>query len=194
MEDGEGRRIDFKNTIILLTSNVGSDLITRLCMEAEEQPVPEDDATALRPSLLKVFPAALLGRLTVVPYYPLDDGILKSIIQLQLSRIEKRLLQTHGTEFTYTKGVIELISARCTELESGGRMIDAILTQTLLPDISREFLNRLIGGTPVRKIHVLAGSDGSFLYQFDGETTAIRSAQSTHAEPAKDLDGVPDHT
>ena len=194
MEDGEGRRIDFKNTIILLTSNVGSDLITRLCMEAEEQPVPEDVAAALRPSLLKVFPAALLGRLTVVPYYPLDDGILKSIIQLQLSRIEKRLLQTHGTEFTYTKGVIELISARCTELESGGRMIDAILTQTLLPDISREFLNRLIGGTPVRKIHVLAGSDGSFLYQFDGETTAIRSAQSTNAEPAKDPDVVPDHT
>jgi type VI secretion system protein VasG len=194
MEDGEGRRIDFKNTIILLTSNVGSDLITRLCMEAEEQPVPEDVAAALRPSLLKVFPAALLGRLTVVPYYPLDDGILKSIIQLQLSRIEKRLLQTHGTEFTYTKGVIELISARCTELESGGRMIDAILTQTLLPDISREFLNRLIGGTPVRKIHVLAGSDGSFLYQFDGETTAIRSAQSANAEPAKDPDVVPDHT
>jgi type VI secretion system protein VasG len=177
MEDGEGRRIDFKNTIILLTSNVGSDLITRLCAETGEKPDPEDVTAALRPSLLKVFPAALLGRLMVVPYYPLDDDILKSIIQLQLSRIEKRIRQTHNTEFTYTPAVVELIAARCTELESGGRMIDAILTQTLLPDISREFLNRLMAGTPVRKAHVLAGSDGSFLYQFDGETTAIRSAQ-----------------
>jgi type VI secretion system protein VasG len=194
MEDGEGRRIDFKNTIILLTSNVGSDLITNLCTEAEHKPAHEDVTAALRPSLLKVFPAALLGRLTVVPYYPLDDEILRSIIQLQLSRIEKRLRQTHGTEFTYTKGVVELISARCTELESGGRMIDAILTQTLLPDISREFLNRLMVGAQVRKVHVLAGSDGSFLYQFDGETTAIRSGKSANPETAKDVEALPDQS
>ena len=185
MEDGEGRRIDFKNTIILLTSNVGSDLIARLCAEAEEKPDPEDVTAALRPTLLKVFPAALLGRLTVIPYYPLDDDILKSIIRLQLSRIEKRIHQTQNAEFTYTPAVVELIAARCTELESGGRMIDAILTQTLLPDISREFLSRLMAGKPVRKVHVLAGSDGCFLYQFDGETTAIRSHHTAEPQPAE---------
>jgi type VI secretion system protein VasG len=141
--------------------------------------------TALRPTLLKVFPAALLGRLTVIPYYPLDDDILKSIIRLQLSRIEKRIRQTQNAEFTYTPAVVELIAARCTELESGGRMIDAILTQTLLPDISREFLSRLMAGKPVRKVHVLAGSDGCFLYQFDGETTAIRSHHTTEPQPAE---------
>ena len=194
MEDGEGRRIDFKNTIILLTSNVGSDLIARLCTDTEQKPHPDDVTAALRPSLLKVFPAALLGRLTVVPYYPLDDDILHSIIHLQLSRIENRIRQTHRTEFTYTPAVVELIAARCTELESGGRMIDAILTQTLLPDISREFLNRLVAGTPIRKVHVLAGSDGSFLYQFDGETTAIRSAQAAIPEPPKDGEILPDQT
>jgi len=185
MEDGEGRRIDFKNTIILLTSNVGSDLITRLCTEGPERPNLEDVATGLRPILLKVFPAALLGRLMVIPYYPLDDEILKSIIHLQLSRIQKRIHETHNTEFTYTPAVVELIAARCTEVESGGRMIDAILTQTLLPDISREFLNRLMLGTPMRKLKVLAGSDGSFLYQFDDETTAVRSETPTGSEPAE---------
>jgi type VI secretion system protein VasG len=190
MEDGEGRRIDFRNTIILLTSNVGSDLITRLCTEPEQKPQADEVTAALRPVLLKVFPAALLGRLTVVPYYPLDDDILKSIIHLQLSRIEKRIRQSHGTEFTYTPAVVELIAARCTELESGGRMIDAILTQTLLPDISREFLNRLVAGTPVRKVRVLAGSDGSFLYQFDGETTAIRSVEPASSQPTVTDEGV----
>ena len=194
MEDGEGRRIDFKNTILLLTSNVGSDLIARLCTETEERPDPESVSAALRPSLLKVFPAALLGRLIVVPYYPLDDEVLKSIIQLQLSRIEKRIRQTHSAEFTYTPAVVELIAARCTELESGGRMIDAILTQTLLPDISREFLNRLMAGIQVRKVHVLAGSDGSFLYQFDGETTAIRSDQPARSQPTENAEAVTNQT
>jgi type VI secretion system protein VasG len=188
MEDGEGRRIDFKNTIILLTSNVGSDLIARLCTEGKEKPDPEDVTAALRPMLLKVFPAALLGRLMVIPYYPLDDEILKSIIRLQLSRIQKRIHQTHNTEFTYTPAVVELIAARCTEVESGGRMIDAILTQTLLPDISREFLNRLMLGTPVRKLNVLAGSDGSFLYQFDDETTAMRSESPNSPEPGENAE------
>ena len=130
----------------------------------------------MRPQLLKVFPAALLGRLTVVPYYPLDDEVLKSIIELQLSRIQKRLWETHNAEFSYTRGVVQLIAARCTELESGGRMIDAILTQTLLPDISREFLTRQMEGNPVKKVRILAGSNGSFVYQFDDEQTGIQSA------------------
>ena len=113
---------------------------------------------------------------------------------LQLSRIEKRIRQTHNTEFTYTPAVVELIAARCTELESGGRMIDAILTQTLLPDISREFLNRLMVGIQVRTVHVLAGSDGSFLYQFDGEKTAIRSDQPASPPPTENAEAVTDQT
>jgi len=162
------------------------------------RPNPEDVAAALRPQLLKVFPAALLGRLTVVPYYPLDDEVLISIIELQLSRIQKRLRETHNAEFSYTRGVVQLIAARCTELESGGRMIDAILTQTLLPDISREFLTRQMEGKPVRKVKVLAGSNGSFVYQFDDEQTGIQSAsqvksavQSTPAEPTKEQEQPP---
>jgi type VI secretion system protein VasG len=191
MEDGEGRRIDFKNTIILLTSNVGSDLIMRLCAEAEGKPDPDEIAAALRPYLLKVFPAALLGRLNVIPYYPLDDEVLRPIIALQLSRIEKRIREEHEAQFTYTPSVVDLILARCTELESGGRMIDAILTQTLLPDISREFLNRLMQGAPVRQIHVLAGSDGSFVYQFNGEQTGIRSASKLKLAPEEPTPSAP---
>jgi type VI secretion system protein VasG len=191
MEDGEGRRIDFKNTIILLTSNVGSDLIMRSCAEAEGKPDPDETAAALRPYLLKVFPAALLGRLNVIPYYPLDDEVLRSIIALQLSRIEKRIREEHEAQFTYTPSVVDLILARCTELESGGRMIDAILTQTLLPDISREFLNRLMQGAPVRQIHVLAGSDGSFVYQFNGEQAGIRSASKWKLAPEEPAPSAP---
>jgi type VI secretion system protein VasG len=165
MEDAEGRLIDFKNTIILLTTNVGSDLIMNLCKDPELEPEPEGIAKALRQPLLKTFPAALLGRLVVVPYYPLGDEMLKSIIRLQLSRIENRLAETHGVPFTCDNAVIELIAGRCTEVESGGRMVDAILTQTLLPEISGQFLNRMLDGNPAARVHV-GVKDGEFVYEF----------------------------
>jgi len=165
MEDGEGRLIDFKNTIILLTTNVGSDLILNLCQEPEMMPSPEGVAKALRPSLLKVFPAALLGRLVVVPYYPLSDAILKSIIRLQLSRVQKRIGEGRDITFHYDDAVVDLIASRCTELESGGRMVDAILTQTLLPEISRELLNRLMEETIPQKVHVTV-EEGNFAYVY----------------------------
>ena len=151
MEDAEGRLIDFKNTIILLTTNVGSDLIMNMCKDPELKPEPDGIAKALRQPLLKTFPAALLGRLVVVPYYPLSDEMLESIIRLQLSRIANRLVQTYKVPFTYDDAVTELIATRCTEVESGGRMVDAILTQTLLPEISRQFLNRMLDGNPPTK-------------------------------------------
>lgn len=165
MEDGEGRLIDFKNTIILLTTNVGSDLIMNLCKDPEMTPSPEGLAQSLRPALLKVFPAALLGRLVVVPYYPLSDAMLKSIIRLQLSRIQKRLANNQGITLGYDDAVVDLIAHRCTELESGGRMVDAILTNTLLPEISRELLNRLMEGTSPQQVNVKV-HDGIFAYDY----------------------------
>ncbi|WP_207000322.1 type VI secretion system ATPase TssH [Trinickia mobilis] len=166
MEDGEGRVINFKNTLILLTTNAGTDLITSLCKDPDLMPEPEGIARALREPLLKVFPPALLGRVVVVPYYPLSDEMLGAIIRLQLGRIEKRVRATYRIPFDYDEDVVKLIAARCTELESGGRMIDAILTNTLLPRISTEFLTRMMNGGVVSKVQVGA-SNGEFVYTFD---------------------------
>jgi type VI secretion system protein VasG len=165
MEDGEGRLIDFKNTIILLTTNVGSDLIMNMCKDPEMMPSPVGVAKALRQPLLKVFPAALLGRLVVIPYYPLSDIMLRSIIRLQLGRIQKRISENQQIAFSYDDAVVEIIASRCTELESGGRMVDAILTQTLLPEISRELLARLMEGASPEKIQVTV-KDGNFAYHY----------------------------
>ena len=166
MEDGEGRMIDFKNTLILLTSNVGSDLIMNLCKDPELMPEPEGIAKGLREPLLKVFPAALLGRLVTIPYYPLSDEVIGKIAELQLGRIKKRIGENHRIPFEYDDEVVKLIVSRCTELESGGRMIDAILTNTVLPAISKEFLTRMMEGQPVEKVRV--GVDGGeFTYAFD---------------------------
>jgi type VI secretion system protein VasG len=166
MEDGEGRVIDFKNTLILLTTNAGTEMITNLCKDPELMPDAEGIAKALREPLLKVFPPALLGRLVVIPYYPLNDEMIGAIARLQLRRIQKRIRDNHKVPFTYDDEVIKLIASRCTELESGGRMIDAILTNTVLPAISREFLVRMMEGKPIERVHVKV-ADGEFAYAFD---------------------------
>jgi type VI secretion system protein VasG len=167
MEDGEGRYIDFKNTIILLTSNVGSDLIAGMCRDPELMPEPDAIGKSLREPLLKVFPAALLGRLVVIPYYPLSDEMLGNIVRLQLSRIRKRIAENHRIPFEYDDDAIKLIISRCTELESGGRMIDAILTNTVLPRISQEYLQRLSEGRPLTQVK-LRTDGGEFAYDFGG--------------------------
>ncbi len=167
MEDGEGRLIDFKNTIILLTSNVGSDLIMNMCRDPELMPAVEGLQKALRDPLLKVFPAALLGRLVVIPYFPLSDDMLKAIIRLQLGRIERRIRENHEVEFAYTDEVVDHVAARCTEVESGGRMVDAILTNTMLPAMSQEFLKRMIEGRPIARVDITI-KDGDFAYSFEG--------------------------
>ena len=166
MEDGEGRRIDFKNTLILLTSNVGSDLIMNMCKDPELTPEPEGIAKALREPLLKSFPAALLGRLVVVPYYPLGDEMIAAIARLQLGRIEKRIAQNHKIPFTYEEDVVKQIVSRCTELESGARVVDSILTNTVLPTISEQFLTRMLEGKKVDRVHVTV-TDGQFSYAFE---------------------------
>jgi type VI secretion system protein VasG len=166
MEDGEGRVIDFKNTLILLTTNAGTELISSLCADPELMPDPEGISKALREPLLKVFPPALLGRLVVIPYYPLNDEMIGAIAKLQLGRIKKRIAESHKVPFTYDDEVIKLIASRCTELESGGRMIDAILTNTVLPKISEEFLTRMVEGKPIDRVHVKV-VDGEFGYGFE---------------------------
>jgi type VI secretion system protein VasG len=166
MEDGEGRLIDFKNTLIILTSNVGSELIMNMCADPELIPESEQIAQALRPDLLKVFPAALLGRLVTVPYYPLSEEVIGKIARLQLERIASRVKANHAVPFTYDDAAVELIVSRCTELESGGRMIDAILTNTMLPVVSQEILTRLMAGDPIKSVQISA-ADSDFTYKFD---------------------------
>jgi type VI secretion system protein VasG len=165
MEDGEGRYIDFKNTLILLTTNAGTDLIMNLCKDPDLMPEPEGIAKALREPLLKVFPPALLGRLVVIPYYPLTDEIIAEITRLQLGRIAKRVQANHKVPFEYSDEVVKLIVSRCTEVESGGRMIDALLTNTMLPAISREFLGRMMAGKPVGRVQISVEND-DFAYSF----------------------------
>ncbi len=166
MEDAEGRFIDFKNTIILLTSNAGTDLIMNLCKDPELMPEPEGIAKALREPLLKVFPAALLGRIVTIPYYPLNDEILKAIIKLQLGRIKKRVMDNHSIPFIFDDDVVQLILDRCSELESGARIVDAILTNTVLPTISQEFLTKMMDGETIAAIK-LSVKDSEFSYLFE---------------------------
>jgi type VI secretion system protein VasG len=177
MEDGEGRLINFKNTIILLTTNVGTDLIVNLCKDPELKPDVEGMTKALRQPMLKVFPAALLGRLTVVPYYPLSNAMLKSIIRLQLERIRQRIATNHEAALIYDDAVVDLIATRCTELESGGRMIDAILTQTLLPEISREILSRMMEGQRVRAVRIEA-KENDFVFNYETTNDAVTASKN----------------
>ena len=166
MEDGEGRLIDFKNTIILLTSNVGSELIMNMCRDPELLPDPESLATALTEPLQKVFPPALLGRIVTIPYYPLSDDMLARIVRLQLGRIVRRVAENHRIPFEYSDAAVELIVKRCNNAESGGRIIDAILTNTVLPRVSIEYLSRTASGQPLQRV-ALGVADGDFSYTFD---------------------------
>ncbi|KOC89684.1 AAA family ATPase, partial [Winslowiella iniecta] len=154
MEDGEGRHIDFRNTIIILTSNTGSRLISTLCADQQAIPAPDTLSAALRTPLLEVFPAALLGRLLVVPYYPLNDAVMATIVTLQLRRIQQRLQENHGISSQVNDDVIARIVQRCTEVESGGRTVDAILTNTLLPQISQLLLSACARDESFRRLHI----------------------------------------
>ncbi len=165
VSDRRGVVVDFKNTIILLTSNVGKELIMSMCADPELMPTPEALRDAVRKPLLEIFPTELLGRLVVAPYMPLGDDMLREITKLQLRRVERRLQENHGAELDFDDGVLDLIVSRCTERESGGRVVDAILSQTLLPSISQAILNRLMDGHNVEKVGV-GVKDGQFDYSF----------------------------
>jgi type VI secretion system protein VasG len=166
MDDSEGRRIDFKNTLILLTSNVGSEVIMDRTRNGTLRAGLDDLDTALRSPLLKVFPAAFLGRVVTIPYYPLSDSMIEAITRHQFAKIARRLRATNDAELVIGDGVMDLVKARCTEIESGGRMIDAILTNTLLPELSRGVLNRSLEGEKMTKVTVGASKEG-FTYSFE---------------------------
>ena len=164
MEDGEGRSIDFKNTIIILTSNAGTATMAKLCADPETAPSAEGLVKALKPELDKVFKPAFLGRLVISPYYPIQDAAMKQIIVLKLGKIQRRLQDTHKLSLTYDPKLVEEVAKRCTEVESGARNVDNILTNTLLPDISRQLLTAFAEGTRPSAIHVSIGENGSFVY------------------------------
>jgi type VI secretion system protein VasG len=163
MEDGTGRRIDFKNTLILLTTNVGTDIIMRAA-GADAKPDPAALAAELRPALLEVFPPALLGRIVTIPYYPLSGDMLAGIVRLQLDRIGKRIAEHHRAKFTADPSAIDHIVSLCHDPDSGGRVIDNVITNTILPALSREILKRSLAREPIHEAKVSA-ADGAFVYE-----------------------------
>ncbi len=165
LRDGEGRDIDFKNTIIIMTSNAGTDAIHKLCADPETMPDAAGLAEALRPDLLKIFKPAFLGRVTLVPYFPLGDDIMRQIVDLQLKRIAKRVAENYKAEFTYDPGLIEGIQQRCKEVESGARNIDHILTRGLLPEMAGHFLARMADGLALKSVDVSMDAAGKFQYR-----------------------------
>jgi type VI secretion system protein VasG len=164
MKDGEGRDIDFKNTVIIMTSNAGTETIMKLCADPETKPEPEALADAVRPDLLTYFKAAFLGRVIVVPFYPISPEIMRRIIELQLSRIRSRIKESHRAAMSYDEALITAIADRCTEVESGARNVDHILTRTLLPELSKEFLSRMAAGELLNTVHISVESGGAFRY------------------------------
>jgi type VI secretion system protein VasG len=163
MEDGTGRRIDFKNTLIILTTNVGTEVIMGLSRDPLYRQDPDALAQRLRPELLKVFPPALLGRIVSIPYYPLSDEMLSGIARLQLDRIGKRIRENHDAAFVYDDGVVNYIVSKCNDPDTGGRMIDNIITNTLLPELSREFLKRSLAREAPKEAKVMVEND-AFAY------------------------------
>jgi type VI secretion system protein VasG len=167
LNDSRGIEVNFKNTIILLTANVGTDTIMKYCADPDMIPTPEKLAELLRPDLLKAFKPALLGRMVVVPYFPLSDSVLKTIIRLSLKKIAARMKENHKAQFTYDDALVDNVASRCKEVESGARNVDHILTGSMLPALSGEVLQRMAEGLPVRKVHVGVDGDGAFTYKID---------------------------
>ncbi len=166
MEDGEGREIDFKNCVIILTTNAGTDTIMKLTADPETAPSWEGLVKALKPELDKIFKPAFLGRMVVVPYFPIRDEALKRIVHLKLGKIQRRLRETHRIEMSYDDALVEQVVKRCTEVESGARNIDNILTNSLLPEVSRTLLGQLAEGNKPQAIRAGIGEDGNFTYAY----------------------------
>jgi type VI secretion system protein VasG len=189
MDDAEGRFIDFKNTLILVTSNVGTELITSLSEDPETAPNWDALAQSLRPDLLKVFPPAFLGRLVVLPYFPLSPEMLAGIVRLQLGRIRSRIQENHGIAFSFGEDVVDLIVSRCNEVASGGRIIDAILTNTMLPEISIALLERQMGGEEVASIDVRVAGAG-FAYVFNGKGASDAAPSAGETAPSEPVEAA----
>jgi type VI secretion system protein VasG len=165
LADGEGRVVDFKNTVVLLTSNLASDTIVSMA-NGPVRPDVDELMNAIRPALIKHFKPALLGRMTVVPFYPISVDAMKQIVALKMDQVGKRLMESHRMKFMYVPEVVELISQRCTEVESGARNIDHIINGTLLPMISTQILERMGTGTLTDSLGVELDSDKNFTLKF----------------------------
>ncbi|MGF6232858.1 type VI secretion system protein VasG [Inquilinus ginsengisoli] len=165
LRDGEGRDIDFKNTVIILTSNVGTDLVAKLCADPDTAPAPADLAAALRPELLKAFKPAFLGRLSVIPFLPLDDDTMRGIARLQLDRIRWRIEEAYAARFSYDDSLIDELLARATESEIGARAVEQILANTVLPELAAECLARMADSAPVQAVSVSVDSHGAIQYR-----------------------------
>ncbi|MBE7180848.1 MAG: type VI secretion system ATPase TssH, partial [Terriglobus roseus] len=181
MEDGEGRSIDFKNCIIILTSNAATDTMMKLTADPETMPFPDALVTAIKPELDKVFKPAFLGRMLIVPYLPVRDEALKQIIRLKLRKIQKRLQENHKVTMTYSDDLLNAVAARCTEVESGARNVDNILSNTMLPEISRELLGRMASGEQSESILVGVSPEGDFTYTWDAKKAAPTEAAAVAA-------------
>lgn len=166
MEDGEGRQINFKNTVILLTTNAGDNEIMEMCKDENNLPDVKTLEEACRPALYKIFPAALIGRMSIVPYYPLSHESLNHIIDLKLSKVVKRVKENYGATFTFTQQVRDEIISRCNNIASGARMIDAIISNDLLPEISSKFLEKTMDNRKILGVTV-DSKDGEFIYNFE---------------------------
>ncbi|PYD28944.1 type VI secretion system ATPase TssH [Pseudomonas syringae pv. pisi] len=164
LDDGEGREINFRNTVIILTSNTGTDRIMQWCLNTEQKPTPDDIVEGLRDELNQVFKPAFLGRLTIVPYYPVQDAILERIVGLKLERIRKRFERNHQAVLRYDEALIKAIASRCTEVDSGARNIDNILSKTLMPELAQRVLERMAQDKPIQSLTIDLGSDGDFAY------------------------------
>jgi type VI secretion system protein VasG len=173
MEDGEGRQIDFKNTIIILTTNAGTDTIMKLSADPETTPGHEALVRALKPELDKTFKPAFLGRLVIIPFFPIRDDVMKKIVRLKLGRIQKRIESTHRVRFSYDDALVDAVAARCTEVESGARNVDNILTNTLLPEVSVRILEQLATGEQIGSIRMGVTADGVFTYEVDAARAPV---------------------
>ncbi|HEY7392091.1 MAG TPA: type VI secretion system ATPase TssH [Bryobacteraceae bacterium] len=180
MEDGEGREIDFRNSIIILTSNAGTDSIMKLTADPETSPAPDALVNALKPELNKVFKPAFLGRLVIVPYFPVRDEALRKIIELKLAKIQRRIEVSRAITLSYDDAIIGEIARRCTEVESGARNVDNILTNTMLPEISREILGRIVEVQKLESVHVGLDKDG-FTYNLS-QTLSGRDFVASYAD------------
>jgi type VI secretion system protein VasG len=167
LQDEKGQEADFKNTIILMTSNVGTDTIMKHCADPDTRPDPAGLNEVLRADLLAKFPPAFLGRLDVIAYYPLADEVIRGIIGLKLKGVGNRVRENHKAEFSYEPGVIDAIASRCKEVESGARVVDSIIAGTVLPELSKEILGKMASGKPVERVHINADGVGGFAYEVE---------------------------
>jgi type VI secretion system protein VasG len=165
LQDEKGQEADFKNTIILMTSNVGTDTIVKQCADPDTRPDPAGLTEVLRADLLAKFPPAFLGRLDVVPFYPLADDVLRGIIKLKLAQVGARVKENHKAAFEYDDAVVGAIAGRCKEVESGARNVDQIITGTLLPELSKHILGAMADGRPIAKVRVTADAGTGFGYE-----------------------------